>query len=118
MDQQVLGWIFAPFFTLKPVAEGTGLGLSAIHGIINSLGGAPGLGPKRLNLESPFGPPLKMSNLFQGRTCLTASAGAIRGASTATFPSKPAARMTETLVLTWLIGFFYCKNSEIFLLYS
>jgi len=84
----------------------------------NRLGGAPGFGPKRLNLESPFEPPLKMSNLFQGRTCLTASAGAIRGDSTATFPSKQAARMTETLLLTWLIGFFYCKNLKIFLLYA
>lgn len=30
---------FMPFFTTKPVGEGTGLGLSTVYGIINSLGG-------------------------------------------------------------------------------
>ena len=35
----VLGRIFNPFFTTKPVGKGTGLGLSVSHGIITSHGG-------------------------------------------------------------------------------
>ena len=39
MDADTISKIFNPFFTTKPVGEGTGLGLAMVHGILESLGG-------------------------------------------------------------------------------
>jgi two-component system NtrC family sensor kinase len=39
IDPEIIDKIFLPFFTTKPVGQGTGLGLSTIYGIVERWGG-------------------------------------------------------------------------------
>ena len=59
LDQRIQSRLFEPFFTTKPFGEGTGMGLSVVHGLIHECGGhivvnsEPGVGT-RVALYLPF----------------------------------------------------------------
>lgn len=68
MSEDVRSRVFVPFFTTKPPGEGTGLGLSVVHGIVSGHGGSvdvwsePGRG-SRFEVVLPIsGTPVRSKN--------------------------------------------------------
>jgi len=60
MTEDVMDQIFNPFFTTKDVGEGTGLGLSVVHGIVSAHGGTIDVGSEvgkgsRFTVQLPHG---------------------------------------------------------------
>lgn len=64
MNEETQKKIFLPFFTTKEINEGTGIGLSVVHGIVISHGGT-------INVESEIG----RGTLFEIRLPISAPAG-------------------------------------------
>jgi two-component system, NtrC family, sensor kinase len=64
MTPDILSRIFQPFFTTKPLGEGTGMGLAVVHGIVSAHGGriqveSQPLRGSTFTLRLPPGPPGK-----------------------------------------------------------
>lgn len=78
MDEETCRRVTEPFFTTKAVNEGTGMGLSLVHGIVSNLGGS-------LEISSHPGEGTKVTVLLP---CITELAKHIEQPAGAATPSK------------------------------
>ena len=110
MDAQTLEQIFEPFFTTKPAGEGTGLGLSVVHGIVHSHGGhirvesVPGAGTAFwvvLPLTTAELPALVRPPARGRRTTGTGPAGSAEAEAPLILLAEDQP-VTRTLLRTWL----------------
>ncbi|MBK5274755.1 MAG: GAF domain-containing protein [Desulfuromonadales bacterium] len=82
MDEKTIDRIFDPFFSTKGQSEGTGLGLSVIHGIVSNHGGAitveskPGQGSQfkvylpRMDTSTNVTADSQSTTIFSGTECI------------------------------------------------
>ncbi len=87
MDHQTLRRVFEPFFTTKEIGQGTGLGLSVVHGIVAQIGG-------QIQAESHPG----RGSVFTLRLPIAAPPAATRGATGAGDGGPPPGGATVLVV--------------------
>jgi two-component system NtrC family sensor kinase len=80
MTPEVLGKLFQPFFSTKPLGEGTGMGLAVVHGIVSAHGG-------RIQVESPPGKGSTFTIRLPRSPTLTASEPVAGGPGSAGSPA-------------------------------